>query len=384
MTDRDGRSTVLFVVLAAGLGGSTRSVATVLAHLDPVRVRRVLSTPPYGRFLDLVNERGLADALVPLPANRGRFRRISRVWAAWRVAAWLWSNRPIAAIHVNGPEELNVVALAARVFRIRVVVWSHARGVSPWMRRLSWLWPHVLRDVTFAAVSPLARQVLVDGGLARTGDVEIVPNPIDPEDVVGVPDGHDGLVVGYLGSDAAYKGFQFLPAIIEAVEHLPVRWLVFADQHPSSDSVVWEKLNRLPAETVTVVGKVDNVREAYARCDVVLCPSLQESFCRVAAEAMLNGLPVVASDLEPLRDLLGEEEAGLLFPPGDVHAAAAMFGRLAADEHLMKRLGERGRERAGVFDPSAVTRRLAALYSVSIAPASPSSSGEDAIPVSSE
>lgn len=364
MTGRDGRSTVLFVVLAAGLGGSTRSVATVLAHLDPDRVRRVLATPPQGRFLDLVNERGLADALVPLPAGRGWLRRLSRVRSAWQVGAWLRRNRPIAAIHVNGPEELNIVAPAARVFRIPVVLWSHAREVSPWMRRLRWLWPHVLRDVKFAAVSPLARRVLVEGGLGRSTGVEIVPNPIDPADVVGVPDGHDGSVVGYLGSDAAYKGFQFLPAIIEGVGDLSVRWLVFADQHPSSDPVAWNELRRLSPDTVSIVGKVDDVRKAYARCDIVLCPSLQESFCRVAAEAMLNGLPVVASDLEPLRYLLGDEEAGLLFPSGDVRAASLALRRLVVEEHLRDSLGEFGRLRARMFAPDLVTAQLVAMYGV--------------------
>lgn len=358
----DGRSTVLFVVLAAGLGGSTRSVATVLTHLVPERVHRALATQPQGRFLDLVNERHLADGLVPLPPNRGRFRRLSRVRAAWRVGAWLRSHRPVAAIHVNGPEELNVVALAARVFRIPVVVWSHAREVSPWMRRLSWVWPHVLRDVRFAAVSPLARQVLVDGGLARSVDVEIVPNPIDPGDVVGVPDGHDGLVVGYLGSDAPYKGFQLLPRIVAELDDLPVRWLIFADQHSGSDPDAWAELSTAASNDVQVVGKLSDVREAYAHCDIVLCPSLQESFCRVAAEAMLNGLPVVATDLGPTRDLLGEEDAGLLFPAGDVHAAAKAIRRLADDPGLRGALGANGRERALAFDPALVTSRLSALY----------------------
>ena len=44
-------------------------------------------------------------------------------------------------------------------------------------------------------------------------------------------------------------------------------------------------------------GKLTDVRKAYAECHVVVCPSVRESFCRVAAEAMLNGLPVVGTDL---------------------------------------------------------------------------------------
>lgn len=361
--EQGGRASVLFVVLAGGLGGSTRSVATVLAHLDPTRVNRVLATQPRGRFIELVRERHLADTFVPLPAaGRRRLGRLSRVQAAWRLGSWVRANRTITAIHVNGPEELNIAGLVARMHRIPLVVWSHAREVSPWMRRLSRVWPYVLRDVRFAAVSPLARQVLVDGGLARPGEVEIVPNPIDPNDVVGEPDGHEGLVVGYLGSGAVYKGFQLLPGIIEEVADLPIRWLVFSEEHPSSDHVPWARLRRLASDGVTVVGKVGDVRAAYARCDIIMCPSLQESFCRVAAEAMLNGLPVVASDLGPTRDLLGEEDAGLLFPVGDVHAAGKAIRRLVDDPGLRESLGANGRERAGAFDPSTVTSRLAVLY----------------------
>ena len=357
-----GRASVLFVVLAGGLGGSTRSVATVLSHLGP-RVHRVLATQPRGGFIELVRERHLADELVALPTAGPRsLRRLSRVQAAWRIGTWVRANRSITAIHVNGPEELNVVVPAARLYGIPVVVWSHAREVSPWMRRLSRLWPHVLRDTRFAAVSPLARQVLVDGGLARLDKVEIVPNPIDAGDVVGEPDGHDGLVVGYLGSDAGYKGFQLLPGIIEELADLPITLLVFADEHRGSDRSAWARLRALPADRVRVVGKINDVRQAFGRCDVVLCPSLSESFCRVAAEAMLNGLPVVGSDLGPVRDLLGPEDAGLLFPPGDDLAAAKAIRRLADDPRLRASLGRRGRERARSFDPVTVTARLAYLY----------------------
>ena len=72
----------------------------------------------------------------------------------------------------------------------------------------------------------------------------------------------------------------------------------------------------------------------YARCDVVVCPSVLDSFCRVAAEAMLNGIPVAGSDLPPIRALLGDDEAGLLFPVGDTEAAAEAIARLVGDERL--------------------------------------------------
>lgn len=361
------RPAVLFVVLAGGLGGSTRSVATVLGHLGHVthaNVHCVLAAPPRGRFVGFVTERHLTKALLPLPTpSRQRLRRLSRLWTAWRIAGWVRRNRrELLAIHANGPEELNVVGPAAWLYRVPVVVWSHARSASPWTRRLGRRWASLLPRRRFAAVSGFARRVLVDGGLASERDVEIVPDPIDPADVVGARSEHDGVVVGYLGSDAPYKGFQLLPGILAASGDAPISWLLFADEGPRSDALLWRDVRRAADGRVHVVGKVADVGSAYGRCDIVLIPSLEESFCRVAAEAMLNGLPVVASDLPPIRELLGDDEAGILFPTGDVRAAATAIRQLASDATLRESMGARGRERASAFDPVGVTAQLASLY----------------------
>ena len=96
-----------------------------------------------------------------------------------------------------------------------------------------------------------------------------------------------------------------------------MHWLVFSRQTDDDLEATWQRLRAMAADgRVSLEGKFPDVREVYARCDVVVCPSVLESFCRVAAEAMLNGIPVVGSDLAPIRALLGDDEAGLLFPGG--------------------------------------------------------------------
>ena len=82
---------------------------------------------------------------------------------------------------------------------------------------------------------------------------------------------------------------------------------------------------------VSIEGKFPDVREVYARCDVVVCP--------VGARLVLPGggrgdaqrHPGGGSDLEPIRDLLGDDEAGLVFPVGDTAAAGAAVTRLVGD-----------------------------------------------------
>lgn len=125
----------------------------------------------------------------------------------------------------------------------------------------------------------------------------------------------------------------------------------------------WEELNELSRRLdIELPGRVRDVRQAYARCDIVLCPSRKESFGRIAAEAMTNGLPVVASDIPAFRQLVGESGAGLLFPLDDPAAAGAAIRRLADDPDLRHEMGQRGREHVQRYTPQRVVPQLEDLY----------------------
>lgn len=366
-TESDRRRAVVFVTIAGGLGGSTRSLATLMRGIGD-GATRVLAAPTSGKLADLVREEGLAEATIPIPkpASR-RLRRLSRPVAAYRIARWAFAHRrETLAIHANGLQEVSLVVPAALVSRVPLVMWIHDFEVYPWSRRLGPVWRRLLarRSVRWTAVSGLARRMIVEAGLADAEQVEVVANPIDPRDVRAVDRSSSAVpVVGFVAAADRRKGFHLLPDVDRALGDISLRWLLFTS--PSGDGdPTWEHLRALPKERVGFPGKVLDVREAYGACDIVFCPSYAESFCRVAAEAMLNGIPVVASDIEPLRELIGDDEAGLLFPVGDVEAAGAAIRRLVADPALRDRLGERGRERASTFEPSSVIARFVGMYGI--------------------
>jgi glycosyltransferase involved in cell wall biosynthesis len=105
-----------------------------------------------------------------------------------------------------------------------------------------------------------------------------------------------------------------------------------------------------------------DVKNIYADVDAVLVPSLAESFCRIAAEAMMNRLPVVASDLPALRELLAGVDAELLFRVGDVDTAAGAIRRVASDPDVQARVAERAARRVAAFTPDHVVEKLLQLY----------------------
>jgi glycosyltransferase involved in cell wall biosynthesis len=367
-TPSPGRA-VLFVSVPTGVGGSTRSLANLLSAVDG-DVERILVGPAYGRFVSLVTDLHAAERQLPLISSRSP-RAPRRAWSAIRIAAHAVRHRhELAAIHANGLKELSLCLPAAVLSRVRLVVWVHNFRLPPSVRIFGWLWRLLLplTDVRWAAVSPLSRDLVADARLVRPADVEIVPNPIDPADLLVARAVEDtgSVNVAYLGAPRQYKGFQFLPDIVEAVgSELPVQWLVFS--RPTDDDLAetWARLRELASGgTVSIEGKFTDVREAYARCDIVVCPSLWDSFCRVAAEAMLNGIPVVGSDLEPIQDLLGDDEAGLVFARGEVAECAKAVTRLVSDPGLRARLGAAGRTRAAAFAPDTVRGQMLALYGV--------------------
>jgi glycosyltransferase involved in cell wall biosynthesis len=355
------KPTVLFVALGSGIGGSLRSMATVLEHLDGT-VRRVVAAESDTTFARLLADRSLADAVVGLPSAEHR-GRLSRIPMSVRVARAAWSVRgSLTAIHANGLPELNLVAPAAAALRVPVVAWCHEWSVSPWAARLAPLWRFALPTLRFATVSRWSANLLAEARIASNRELAVVPDPVDPADVDGKPTGGGPVVrVGYLGSPAPYKGFHFLPEIIRRTGDATIRWLLFAGPQTEMPAV-WADLRSIGGD-VRFAGKMPDVRQAYRQCDIVLCPSVEESFGRTAAEAMANGLPVVASDIEPLRAVLGE--AGTFFPVGAVDAAAAAVRRLAQDPPLRQALGRAGRERARRFAPAPVVAALKKLYGLS-------------------
>lgn len=372
----DDRPTVVFVSIPTGIGGSTRSLANLLEGIEG-RLFRVLAGPPDGRFVQFVHDEGVVDAHLPIVSRRWP-RPLQRMWTAIRLAAFtVRHRRSITAIHANGLKELSLSVPAALLSRRPLVVWIHNFALPPSIRFFGWLWRLLLPriDVRWSAVSPLACSLATDVGLTTPEAVTIVPNPIDPAEIVTsqrVPAARPRAA--YLGAPRGYKGFAFVPDIVERTRDA-VDWLIFSNQTDEDLADAWDRLRAMAAASdahgrVEVVGKLIDVSEAYGRCDIVLCPSILESWCRVAAEAMLNGLPVVGSDLEPIRALLGDDEAGLLHPVGDIDAAVAAIERLAADPALRSRLGAAGRERAAAFAPAAICTQLLSLYGLSpLAPA---------------
>jgi glycosyltransferase involved in cell wall biosynthesis len=114
---------------------------------------------------------------------------------------------------------------------------------------------------------------------------------------------------------------------------------------------------------VGLAGERDDVAGLLAQADLFVLPSRSEGLPVSVLEAMAAGVPVVASAVGGVPELVEDGATGLLVPPGDPRALAAAIAKLAGDPALRRRLGAAGRRRVEArFDAASCRTAHVELY----------------------
>lgn len=217
------------------------------------------------------------------------------------------------------------------------------------------------RNVTrFVAISAFLKDFLVADGLPADR-IDVVHNAISLPETAADPGA--GGYVAFCGRLSAEKGVAVLLEAARQNPDIPVRI--------AGTGELQEELARDAPPNVTFVGMLDRAALAAfyrgARCQAV--PSVwHETFGLVAAEAMAHGIPVVASRMGGLQDLLVDGESGLLFEPGNAAALGAALRLLWDDPARAQALGRAARRHAEKeFDAPVHVARLMKVYEQALA-----------------
>jgi glycosyltransferase involved in cell wall biosynthesis len=125
-------------------------------------------------------------------------------------------------------------------------------------------------------------------------------------------------------------------------------------------------VTRAPVEPVPGVSVVSHLtpnspelRALYRSCDVFVLPTLGETFGIAAVEAAAAGLPVIATPVGGLTDIVVDGETGFIIPPGEPGLLAQRIELLAADPDLRHRMGAAARQRVEtIFNARANSHRI--------------------------
>lgn len=335
------------------LGGVETSLGAWLEHFDRSRfdVRLVCfrnpddSQAPFVRYLA---QREQPVSLLPWGRSRPLPRAVRAVLREIRA-------HPTHVIHSHDARSDVVALLAARIAGIPAVATMHAWLQST--RRVRLLeamdalalrrFDRVInvseatRRETIRRGAPAERTVTLYTGI----DPRPFQRPLDREAIrarFGVD--ADELVLGNLARLFPEKGQDvLLRAMAVLCARHPRLRLFIVGEGPRK-----EPLRALAAELgvagrVTFLGFQDDLPATLALLDVLVMPSFAEGMPQTIYSAMAMGLPIVASEVAGIGEVLSDDRSALLVPPGDVERLVTALERMIGDEELRSTLAAEAR-----------------------------------------
>ena len=210
----------------------------------------------------------------------------------------------------------------------------------------------------------------VADGLRRAtgrGGVRIIPSassnlPVDPRGVAAIKARFEGrfLVVCPAQLVPGQKGQEHLIAAARSLEEAGTPVCVLLLGRGGGEALFRQLASGL--DSVEFGGFVNNLGDYLAAADGLVLPSLHEGLGSVLLDAFAAGLPVVASDIPGVRDVVRDGVTGLLVPPSDSGALAAALLRLRDDADLRERLARAGLDAAAHYTPARMADRYLSLY----------------------
>ena len=235
------------------------------------------------------------------------------------------------------------------------------RGLAVAVRRVIAI-SHALARFSVEEVGLPARKVRV----VHYGLDELPPAWAEDDPARVVAEGRRVLLA--IGRLTEQKGLENAVAALPAIrgEH-PDAVLVVLGDGPARARLA-EQARALGVDDALVLrGRSGDVAAWLRRAEVFVHPARWEGFGLVVLEAMLAGVPVVATRGSAVPELVADEETGLLVAPDDPGSLAAAASRLLADPETARRLGDAGRARARAeFSVARMAERTQAVYAEAV------------------
>jgi N-acetyl-alpha-D-glucosaminyl L-malate synthase BshA len=230
-------------------------------------------------------------------------------------------------------------------------------------------WGIIESDAVTAVSESLRRTTVEQLGIQNA--IDVVPNFIDParyENAYRLPGARSWAKPGerVLLHISNFRPVKRVLDVVEVFERVlarvPSRLLMVGDG-PDRGKVEQHCRERRICHAITFVGSLPLVEEVLVGADLFLLPSETEAFGLAALEAMACEVPVIATAVGGLPEVVEDGVTGFLFPVGDIEGMAAAALRLLGDEELRRSIGAAGRRRAVErFSQADVVGRYRSIY----------------------
>lgn len=244
----------------------------------------------------------------------------------------------------------NALAALARLRYPRARYFQSIQTTQP---NPTWHW--VLQRIVHHAAekiivpSPSVASVARSRSGIPAAKIAIIPNAIDPADFqrgTGGPPvkdyyGQAAHATTHIGFIGRLDPIKRIPDLLHAMSILPATIHLHIFGQGSQRNRIESTIATLHLQNrVTLHGVISHPQEALNQIDLLVLPSDAEGFGLVLIEAMAASIPVVATNAPGIRDVVIDNQTGLLVPPRSPEQLARAIARLLNDADLKKRLIE--------------------------------------------
>ena len=352
------------------IGGAQIVTLSIARELRRRGVEVRIVTTEDGEFVRAARGSNLPISIVKMPPTLGvyghetvgfaRLRAAAALPFAWRRMVREMHPRP-AVLHATDLRGLILAGAPARARGVPVVWHLHLTEPEPALNRLAGMFATMALTPSAEALSVLPRAVQRKG--------RVLHNGIPPEALTEPSARFEEPLVVTAGRISPQKGIDVL---VEAASLLSrdcpeAKVRVFGAQQ-----VGWERYHSGLVDRIgelelggrfELAGFVERPAAEWGAASVYVQPSRREGLPLAVVEAMAAGLPVVASDVGGLSEVVEHGTTGLLVPPDDPQALAKALRELLTDPDRARAMGQAGRTRVEqLYTMSSMVDRLIDLY----------------------
>lgn len=360
---REERITVVRIMDRLNIGGPAIHAVLTTKGLDPKRFRTVLVTgavePGEGDMAYLLREHGVTS-VVSIPSLGRELRPMKDLVTLWKVIQVLRREQP-QVVHTHKAKAGAIGRVAALLCRVPVRVHTFHGHVlagyfGPLKSRVFCVVEQMLARATTVLVAPsaaVADELATQFRVASRKQFEVVPLGFDLAPFASC-EAHRGelrrelgvspstLLVAIVGRMVPVKDHAtFIAAAAALHARRPDVHFVFVGAGELLDEVRADLHNRGLAGCCHLLGWRQDMQRLYADLDVLALSSINEGTPVALIEALAAGVPVVATRVGGVADVLREGERGRLVPPGDPQALAQAIEAALGPQERPRAVGMR-------------------------------------------
>lgn len=374
---------VLYLITKSTWGGAQRYVFDLATNIDRKRYEPVIALGGKDELYDRLREAGLK--VISIKGLERNVSVLKDLQASFHIASILWKEQP-DVLHVNSSKVGVLGTVLGRLFFIpRVIFTSHGWAFNE--DRPSWQ-KIILKWLHWFTVFFSHQTIVVSNGLKRQMNWPLVQKKMK---IV-----HLGRETGLLKSKADARELLAMRVRNTATSlyaHVSDTWLgTIAELHPTKclhiaieavallvtdfptlryviihDGEERERLERLVharnlTDHVFFTGTIPDAAALLTAFDIFLLPSRSEALGYVLIEAGQAGVPVIASRVGGIPDIVTHEENGLLVEPLRADELAAAIRTLLEDEQKRAQLAAAHTEKSNQFTLTKMVTETEAIY----------------------